>query len=91
MKYEVGDQVQYKNIIFLMDAEILEIDDAEEYNYHIVYTDYESEDHKVWVNEKDIVGFTNGTRKHMISELERLSEIYLVDDMISYLKCKINK
>lgn len=91
MKYEVGDKVQYKNIIFLMNAEILEIDDSEEYNYHIVYTDYEGKDHDVWVNEKDIVGFTEGTRKHMISELKRLSEIYLADDMIGYLKYKINK
>lgn len=91
MKYEVGDQVQYKNIIFLMNAEILEIDNQDEYNYHIVYTDYEGEDNDVWVNEKDIVGFTNGSHKYMTNELNKLSETYLVDDMISYLKYKINK
>lgn len=86
MNYKIGDKVQYRNLIFLMDAEILEIDDEDEYNYHIEYTDYEDNIHDVWVNKKDIVGFTKGTYGYLRCKLEDLLETYSMEEVEVILK-----
>lgn len=86
MNYQVGDKVQYKNLIFLMNAEILEIDGGDKYNYHIKYTDYEDNIHDVWVNKKDIVGFTKGTCEYLRCQLESLLETYSMEEVEVILK-----
>lgn len=87
-KYKVGDKVKFKNVIFIMDAEILEVYDNEEYDdydYYIRYTDYESDKNEVLVKEKDIVGYKEGTIEYLQDELEKLLKLYTKDEIINNL------
>lgn len=89
MKYEVGDKVQFKNIIFIMDAEILEIynnGEYEEFDYYIRYEDYEGNKEDVLVREKDLVGFTKGTEKHLKQEIHKLLQVYSKEEILKIIK-----
>lgn len=59
MKYEVGDKVKFKNLIFVMDAEILEVynnGEYDEFDYYIKFWDYEGNDTDVLAKEKRFDG-----------------------------------
>lgn len=87
-KYKVGDKVKFKNVIFVMDAEILEVYDNEEFedfDYYIRYTDYESDKNEVLVKEKDIVGYKEGTIGYLQDALAELLELYTKDEIINNL------
>ncbi|WP_195251841.1 hypothetical protein [Romboutsia sp. 1001713B170207_170306_H8] len=87
MRYEVGDKVNFKNLIFVMKAEILEIDNGIDYNYHIEYENYEGEKNKVWVNEEDLVGFQKGTKKYLEQEIDKIFKTYTKEELIEMI-CK---
>lgn len=87
MRYEVGDKVNFKNLIFVMKAEILEIDNDIDYNYHIEYENYEGEKNKVWVNEEDLVGFQKGTKKYLEQEIDKIFKTYTKEELIEMI-CK---
>lgn len=89
MKYEVGDKVKFKNLIFVMDAEILEVYNNGEYDdfdYYIKFWDYEGNDTDVLAKEKDLMGFTKGTTKHLKQELYKLLETYSKEEILEIIK-----
>lgn len=89
MKYEVGDKVQFKNVLFIMDAEILEVytnKEFGEFDYYIRYTDYNGGTEDVLVRECDLVGFTEGTKKYLKQELDRLMTMYSKQEIVDYIK-----
>ncbi|CEP50294.1 Uncharacterised protein [[Clostridium] sordellii] len=85
--YEVGDKVEYKNCIFIMKAEILEIfkNPEDDYKYYIAYEDYEGEEHECLVREVDLVGFSKGTKKHLKQELNKLIKEYSREEILEIL------
>lgn len=85
MKYEIGDKVEYKNVIFIMKAKILEIDKDSEYKYHIEYEDYEGQIFDVWVKEEDLVGFSKRSKKHLKQELYKLLKSYSKEEILEVL------
>lgn len=88
MTYEVGDKVQFKNTIFIMDAEILEVynsDEYEDFDYYIKFWDYEDNEEEVLVREKDLVGFTIGSKKHLKQELDKLLKTYSEEEILKAL------
>lgn len=88
MKYEVGDKVQFKNLIFVLDAEILEVynnNEYEDFDYYIKFWDYEGNDQDVLVKEKDLIGFTKGTKKHLKQELDKLISMYSKKEILDIL------
>ena len=90
MNYEVGDKVYYKNTIFLMEAEIIEIDpDDDLHKYHIEYKTVEGKEHRIWVTEKHLDGFVEGSEKYLMQELNKLMDMYNLNEIervIRYLK-----
>lgn len=89
LTYEVGDKVQFKNLIFIMDAEILEVysnGEYEDFDYYIRYEDYEGYKEDVMVREKDLVGFTKGTEKYLKQELDKLIKDYSKEHILNVLK-----
>lgn len=89
LTYEVGDKVQFKNLIFIMDAEILEVysdGEYENFDYYIRYEDYEGNKEDVMVREKDLVGFTKGTEKYLKQELNKLIKDYSKEHILNVLK-----
>ena len=88
MNYEIGDKVDYRNLIFIMKAEIIGIDEGSDYKYYIEYEDYEDEKHDVWVREEDLAGFSKGSKKHLSQELNNLLETYSKEDILNALDIK---
>lgn len=86
--YEVGDRVDFKLAIFIMEAEILEkIDDSiDDYNYYIRYIDYENKEHECLVREKDLIGYTKGTKKYLKQELDKLIKEYSVEEVLKIIQ-----
>ncbi len=83
MVYEVGDKVEFKLSILIMKAEILEIfkNPDDDYKYYIEYTDFEGDKHECLVRETDLVGFSEGSKKFLEQEINKLLKIYTKDDI----------
>lgn len=89
LKYEVGDKVVFRNIIFLFDAEILEVyndNEFEEFDYYIRFEDYEGNKEEVLVREKDIIEYAKGTKKHLLQELSKLKIVYTKEEIEDCVK-----
>lgn len=86
--YEVGDRVDYKLAIFIMDAEVLEVYDdlIDDYKYYIRYVDYNNQEHECLAKEKDLIGYTKGTKKHLKQELDKLINEYSVEEILEIIK-----
>lgn len=89
MKYKVGDKVVFKNVIFIFDAEILEVyenDEFEEFDYYIKYENYEEKFEEVLVKEKDIIGYQKGTEGYLIEKINKLLQTYSKEEILKVLK-----
>ena len=95
MKYKVGDKVVFKNVIFLIDAEIVEAyenadldDEFQEFDYYITYKNYEGIVENLLVRECDIVGYAKGTKGHLKEEINKLLEVYSKDDILEFINLR---
>lgn len=89
MKYKVGDKVYFKNSIFEMKAEILEVYEKDEdfrFDYYIRYTDYKGYQDEVLVRESDITGFVEGTKEYLKQEIDKLLDMYTKEDILNLVK-----
>lgn len=89
MKYKVGDKVVFKNVIFIFNAEILEVyenDEFEEFDYYIKYENYEEKFEEVLVKEKDIIGYQKGTEGYLIEKINKLLQTYSKEEILKVLK-----
>lgn len=91
MKYKVGDKIVFKNIIFLFDAEILEVyedmesdldDEFQEFDYCIKYKNHKGKLEELLIKEKDIIGYAKGTEGYLKEELNKLLDLYSKEDIL---------
>ena len=79
MKYKVGDKVVFKNVIFIFDAEILEVykndefeeDEFEKFDYYIKYENYEEKFEEILVKENDRIGYQKGTEGYLKEKINK--------------------
>ena len=94
MKYKVGDKVVFKNVIFIFDAEILEVykndefeeDEFEKFDYYIKYKNYEEKFEEILVKEKDIIGYQKGTEGYLKEKINKLLQTYSKEEILKVLK-----
>lgn len=94
MKYKVGDKVVFKNVIFVFNAEILEVykndefeeDEFEKFDYYIKYENYEEKFEEILVKEKDIIGYQKGTEGYLIEKINKLLQTYSKEEILKVLK-----
>lgn len=89
MKYKVGDKVVFKNVIFVFNAEILEVYENNEYgefDYYIKYENYEEKFEEILVKEKDIIGYQKGTEGYLKEKINKLLQTYSKEEILKVLK-----